>query len=87
MEAKKNRTIHDPDIPPVFHNDFESYKNSNGSTINHFYEKLLLIESFMQTSAGKKLASSRTEFLRNFLERFYEEWNVSSSEKSADTDK
>ncbi len=75
--GKKNRAIHDPDIPPVFHNDFNSYKNANSTTINHFYEKLLLIENKMQTPTGKKMASDRTEFLHEFLKRFLKEWNVS----------
>ncbi len=73
--GKKNRMLHDPSQQPVMHKNFESYKQAKGTTINHFYEKLLLLQERMQTETGKRIAEARTSFLKLFLERFYLEWN------------
>lgn len=73
--GKKSRMLHDPSQQPVMHNNFESYKQAKGTTINHFYEKLLLLQERMQTETGKRIAEARTSFLKLFLERFYLEWN------------
>ena len=54
--------------------DWETYKNNKGPTINHFYEKLLLIKDRMNTETGKKLAEKRHEYMSGFLEQFYSEW-------------
>jgi uncharacterized protein len=71
----KNRQIHNPEIHPNLNLTKEEYKNSNSPTINHFYEKLLLLKDKMNTNAGKKIAQERHEFMETFLDQFYDEWN------------
>lgn len=70
----KNRTIHDPEIAPNLNMSKEEYKISDSPTINHFYEKLLLLKDKMNTVSGKKIAENRHEFMEIFLNQFYEEW-------------
>jgi uncharacterized protein len=72
----KGRKIFDPAIKPHMHVDFDTYRKAQGTTINHFYEKLLLLENRMQTETGRQIAASRTVFLREFLQRFHDEWNI-----------
>ncbi len=71
----KNRPLYDPAIPPDMNLSKEAYKNSSAPTINHFYEKLLLLKDRMNTETGRKLAQERHDFMEQFLERFYAEWN------------
>ena len=71
----KNRAIYNPDIPANLSMTKEEYKNSESPTLNHFYEKLLLLKDKMNTDTGKKLAENRHEFMNLFLEQFYSEWN------------
>lgn len=71
----KNRTIYDPEIAPNLNMSKEEYKNSDSPTINHFYEKLLLLKDKMNTESGKKIALERHEFMETFLVQFYAEWN------------
>jgi uncharacterized protein len=70
----KNRPIHDPAVKPNFTMSKEEYKNSTAPTINHFYEKLLLLKDRMNTETGKKLAEERHVFMEQYLDRFYKEW-------------
>ncbi|MBW8243116.1 HD domain-containing protein [Muricauda oceani] len=73
----KNRELHNPDVPPNLNMGKEEYKNSNAPTINHFYEKLLLLKDKMNTATGKKLAEERHQFMMDYLDQFYKEWNGS----------
>ena len=70
----KGRALYDPAIPPEPHASFEAYKKNAGPTINHFYEKLLLLKDRMNTATGKRLAADRHRFLERFLEQFFAEW-------------
>lgn len=69
----KNRKLYDPAISPNLQMTKEEYKKSTAPTINHFYEKLLLLKDRMNTDTGKKLAQHRHEFMESFLEQFYAE--------------
>lgn len=71
----KNRAIYHPEIKPNLHMSKEEYKNSEAPTINHFYEKLLLLKDKMNTKTGKEIAAQRHEFMELFLDQFYDEWN------------
>lgn len=68
------RPLYDPESPPQMHQSFEQYKASRSATINHFYEKLLLLKDRMNTPAAKKIAQERHAFMEQFLERFMSEW-------------
>lgn len=70
----KNRALFNPSIPPNLHMTKEEYKKSTAPTINHFYEKLLLLKDGMNTPSGKKIAQERHDFMLAFLEQFYKEW-------------
>jgi uncharacterized protein len=71
----KNRTMYNPEIAPNLNMTKEEYKNSTAPTINHFYEKLLLLKDSMNTEAGRQLAEQRHQFMETFLAQFYAEWN------------
>jgi uncharacterized protein len=73
--GSKGRALYDPDIPPVPHASFEAYKKNTGPTINHFYEKLLLLKDRMTTATGQRLAAERHAVLERYLEQFFAEWN------------
>ena len=70
----KNRKLYDPEVKPNLNMSPEVYKASNSPTINHFYEKLLLLKDKMNTKTGKKIAQKRHEYMEGFLEQFYGEW-------------
>lgn len=70
----KNRAIYDPNIPPQLNMTKEEYKKSTAPSINHFYEKLLLLKDRMNTPTGKKMAEQRHQFMENYLQQFYQEW-------------
>ncbi|MCK0155812.1 HD domain-containing protein [Cellulophaga sp. F20128] len=71
----KNRGMYNPAIPPNHSMTKEEYKKSTAPTINHFYEKLLLLKNKMNTSTGQKLAQGRHQYMEAFLAQFYDEWN------------
>lgn len=71
----KNRTLYNPEILPNLKMTKEEYKKSTAPTINHFYEKLLLLKDKMNTQTGKKIATNRHGYMLSFLEQFYDEWN------------
>ena len=71
----KNRSLYNPDIAPNLHMSKEEYKNSETPTINHFYEKLLLLKDKMNTKTGKEIATERHRFMESFLSQFYAEWD------------
>lgn len=70
----KNNLIYDPTIEPKIGMSKEEYKNSKGTTINHFYEKLLRLKDLMNTQTGLKLAEERHKFMELYLAQFYSEW-------------
>jgi len=74
----KNRAIYDPSIAPNLNMTKEEYKKSTAPTINHFYEKLLLLKDVMNTESGKRIAEQRHHYMEGFLNQFYSEWNGQS---------
>lgn len=74
----KNRQLFNPEIAPNLNMNKEEYKNSEAPTINHFYEKLLLLKDKMNTVSGKKIAEERHQYMENFLQQFYNEWEGNS---------
>jgi uncharacterized protein len=74
----KNRQLYNPEITPNLKMTKEEYKNSESPTINHFYEKLLLLKDKMNTISGKKIAEERHQYMINFLQQFYNEWEGNS---------
>ncbi len=70
----KGRLLYDPDSPPQMHASFEQYQKSGSATINHFYEKLLLLKDRMNTPTAKKIAAQRHAYMEQFLEQFMQEW-------------
>ena len=70
----KNRILYNPEIAPITNMSKEEYKKNNTPTINHFYEKLLLLKDKMNTETGKQIAAERHRFMETFLAQFYAEW-------------
>lgn len=71
----KNRPLYDPAIAPNLRMTKEEYKSSEAPTLNHFYEKLLLLKDKMNTETGKQIAQERHRFMETFLSQFYAEWD------------
>ena len=71
----KNRKLYDPEIQPNLNMTPSEYKASDAPTINHFYEKLLLLKDKMNTETGRKIAEDRHRFMEAFLQEFYAEWD------------
>ena len=70
----KNRALYNPEIAPNLTMTKDEYKNNEAPTINHFYEKLLLLKDKMTTQTGKQIAQDRHRYMEDFLEQFYAEW-------------
>jgi uncharacterized protein len=74
--GNKGRLIYHPDIKPICHTSPTAYFDKTGPTINHFYEKLLLLKDRMNTSSGKRIAEERHAFMEAYLKEFYKEWYI-----------
>ncbi|MGX7051714.1 HD domain-containing protein [Leuconostoc palmae] len=74
--AVKHRVLYDPNIPPRIAKTKAEYRNTDSTTINHFYEKLLLIKDQLNTEAAKQIADSRQQFMIDFLKQFKAEWHL-----------
>ncbi|MDR3558861.1 MAG: HD domain-containing protein [Candidatus Pacebacteria bacterium] len=72
--AHADRPFYDPKIKPVSHTSPEKYKNAKSTSINHFYEKLLLLKNRMNTKTAKRIAKNRHEFMKKYLKQFFDEW-------------
>jgi uncharacterized protein len=72
----KNRPLYDPQIPPVLNMTKEEYKHSAAPTLNHFQEKLLLLKDLMNTRTGSLIAQKRHDFMLQYLDQFYQEWDA-----------
>jgi len=75
--GSKSRPIWEPDSKPEMHKTFEAYKKSNSNSINHFYEKLLLLKDMMNTIPANKMAADRHLFMKKYLDEFFKEWKGS----------
>ncbi len=73
--GSRGRAMYDPTEKPNLEMTPEEYRNSQGTSVNHFYEKLFLLKDLMNTETAKEMAREREEFMRRFLEQFYQEWN------------
>jgi uncharacterized protein len=74
--GNRNRIMHDPSIPPNLTMDQTSYVKNTGTTLNHFYEKLILLKDQMNTAGAKVIAEHRHRFLIEFLDEFQAEWDA-----------
>ncbi len=74
----QGRLIYHPEHNPEMHDSFEAYKNNSGPSINHFYEKLLLLKDRMNTTTGKKIAEERHQFMELYLKQYFKYWNGES---------
>ncbi len=72
--GSKNREMYNPEINPEMHASFEQYKKSQGTSINHFYEKLLLLKELMNTATAKQIAEKRHAVMEDYLQQFFSEW-------------
>lgn len=73
--GNKNRAMHNPKEKPKKHQSFKEYKSSKGSTINHFYEKLLHLKDRLNTNSAKNIAAERHQFMQDFICQFFKEWD------------
>lgn len=77
--GNKNQPMYEPSREAKMHESFEEYASAKSNTINHFYEKLLLLKDRLNTSSAKKLGQERHEYMEHFLKEFYGEWNFNES--------
>lgn len=75
--GSRGRPLYDPTIVPQAHNSFEAYRSNQGTTINHFYEKLLFLRDRMHTATARKIAAERHQIMIRFLDDFLSEWDGS----------
>lgn len=73
--GNKGQAMHDPELQPVMHQTMEQYRSAKTSSINHFYEKLLLLKDRMNTEPAKRIAEQRHKYMEEFLNQFHAEWN------------
>lgn len=73
--GNKGRCMHNPNIRPEYLIDAQAYLNSEGTTVNHFYEKLFLLKDRMNTTTARLIADKREKYMREFLDEFYREWD------------
>lgn len=71
----KNRAIHDPEQKPQIHRSFQAYKSNKSTSLNHFYEKALLLKDRLQTNTARRIAQSRHAFMQEYLKHFLAEWS------------
>lgn len=74
--GSRNRPLYEPEQSPEMHNSFEEYAKAQSHTVNHFYEKLLLLKNRLNTATARKIGEERHEFMERFLDQFYSEWNA-----------
>lgn len=74
--GKKGRPLYVPGEKPVYHSSFEEYRNHKSSTVQHFHEKLLLLQDRINTQEGKRMAVGRHDFMLIFLDHFFREWET-----------
>lgn len=74
--GSKNRPIYDPTISPVLHDDFKKYATAKSHTINHFYEKLLVLKGRLHTKSAQEIGEKRHQIMTTYLEQFFDEWNL-----------
>jgi uncharacterized protein len=74
--GSRNRPMYEPDFAPELHDNFQEYASSKSHTINHFYEKLLLLKTRLHTTTAKKVGEERHAFMMSFLDQFYSEWET-----------
>lgn len=73
--GSRNREMYNPDVPPKMNMTKEEYRNSNSTSLNHFYEKLFLLKNLMNTQTAKEIAEQRDSFMKSFVDEFLNEWN------------
>jgi uncharacterized protein len=76
--GSKNRPIYEPAVLPELHDDFKKYATAKSHTINHFYEKLLLLKDRLHTKTAQVIGLKRHQLMEEFLEQFYDEWNLTN---------
>ena len=79
--GNRNRPIYEPSSTPTLHTSFEEYSSSKSHTINHFYEKLLLLKDRLHTQTSIEIGKERHLFMEDFLKQFYNEWNINTITK------
>jgi uncharacterized protein len=76
--GSKNRPIYEPSVLPELHDDFKKYATAKSHTINHFYEKLLLLKDRLHTKTAHVIGLKRHQIMEAFLVQFYDEWNLTN---------